>query len=66
MTWNVLLQPILGGDTIIYDRKWHGPADDVVFKKDVPRYAYQPSGVQGRILKCLKQFEGDLTFFNPR
>ncbi|EKG14423.1 hypothetical protein MPH_08412 [Macrophomina phaseolina MS6] len=66
LTWNILLKQVPGGDTIIYDRAWQGQADDVVFKKTVPRYAYSPTGVEGRIFKCLKAVEGDLTLFNPR
>lgn len=66
LTWNVLLRQVPGGETIIYDRQWQGEADDVVFRKKFPRYAYAPSGVQGRIFKTLPAIEGHLTLFNPR
>ena len=66
LTWNVLVKQVPGGDTIIYDRQWQGDEDDKVFRKTFPRYAYHPTGVQGRIFKALPAVEGDLTFFNPR
>lgn len=66
LTWNVLLKQVPGGDTIIYDRQWQGAADDIVFRKRFPSYAYSPSGLEGRIFKVMPAVEGDLTLFNPR
>ncbi|KAE9963087.1 hypothetical protein BLS_009702 [Venturia inaequalis] len=66
LTWNILLKQVPGGDTIIYDRQWQGRADDVVFRKKFPRYAYDPVGLQGNVFKCLMAKQGDLTLFNPR
>ncbi|KAJ8123797.1 hypothetical protein ONZ43_g338 [Nemania bipapillata] len=65
LTWNILLRQVPGGDTIIYDRQWQGESDEG-FRKAFPRYAYEPSGVQGSVFKALTAIEGDLTFFNSR
>lgn len=66
IAWNILLQQVRGGDTIIYDRQWQGKADDVIFKKTAPHYGYWIEGLQGNIFKVIKCVQGDLTFFNAR
>lgn len=66
LTWNILLNQIPGGDTIIYDRPWQGKPDDVAFRKKKPSYAYSPLMAQGRIFKVMQPIETDLTLFNSR
>ena len=66
LTWNILFRQVEAGDTIIYDRQWQGKADDVLFKRPAPSFAYSPVGLQGRIFKAMPALEGDLTLFNPR
>ncbi|KAL9052291.1 MAG: hypothetical protein Q9162_005493 [Coniocarpon cinnabarinum] len=66
VTWNVLLQQVEGGDTIIYDRQWRGREDDEKFKRAKPSFAYSPVGLQGHTFKAMGAVEGDLTFFNSR
>ena len=66
LTWNILLNEVHGGDTLIYDRQWHAPEDDVEWRKPFPRYAYQPGVVEASAFKVMKPVPGDLTFFNPR
>ncbi|KAI0861118.1 hypothetical protein F4860DRAFT_179136 [Xylaria cubensis] len=66
MSWNILLNPIPGGDTFIYDRQWQAPEDDLTWRKDFPKYAYHPHIVDGRPLKVVKPTPGDLYWINPR
>ena len=66
ITWNILLAAVAGGETIIYDRQWQGVADDVLFRKPLPSYAYSPTGLQGKLFKVMPPVEGDVTFFNSR
>ncbi|KAI9168049.1 Leucinostatins biosynthesis cluster protein S [Paramyrothecium foliicola] len=66
MSWNILLNPIPGGDTIIYDRQWQAPRDDIEYRKKFPKYAYQPTMVEGRAFKVIRPTPGDLYWFNPR
>ena len=66
ISWNILLAAVPGGETIIYDRQWQGKADDEVFRKPPPSYAYSPTGLQGRVFKVMLPIEGDVTFFNSR
>jgi hypothetical protein len=66
MSWNILLNPVPGGDTIIFDRQWQAPQDDLEWRKDFPKYAYDPRIVDGRAIKVVKPVPGDLYWFNPR
>ncbi|RYP33634.1 hypothetical protein DL767_004683 [Monosporascus sp. MG133] len=66
MSWNILLNPVPGGDTFIYDRQWQAPQDDLAWRKDFPKYAYDPRIVNGHALKVLSPTPGDLYWFNPR
>ncbi|KAI8627985.1 hypothetical protein F5Y19DRAFT_476781 [Xylariaceae sp. FL1651] len=66
ISWNILLNPIPGGDTFIYDRQWRAPEDDLNWRKDFPKYAYDPRIVDGHALKVIKPVPGDLYWFNPR
>lgn len=66
MSWNILLNPIPGGDTVVYDRQWQAPTDDIQYRKQFPKYAYQPSMVEGRAFKIVRPTPGDLYWFNPR
>ncbi|KAK9418508.1 putative Prolyl 4-hydroxylase alpha subunit Fe(2+) 2OG dioxygenase domain-containing protein [Seiridium unicorne] len=66
MSWNILLNPVPGGDTFIFDRQWQAPQDDIMWRKDYPKYAYEPRMVEGRAFKVVKPVPGDLYWFNPR
>lgn len=66
LTWNILLNQVPGGDTLIYDRQWHAPDDDVAWRKEFPKDSYQPQMLEGRPFKAMQAVPGDLTFFNPR
>jgi hypothetical protein len=66
ITWNILLNKVPGGDTIIYDRQWEAPADDIAWRKEFPRDSYHPQMLQGHPFKAMEAIPGDLTFFNPR
>lgn len=66
MSWNILLNPVPGGDTIIYDRTWNAPQDDIKWRKEFPKYAYDPQIVDGCAIKVVKPTPGDLYWFNPR
>ncbi|RYP72515.1 hypothetical protein DL771_004155 [Monosporascus sp. 5C6A] len=54
MSWNILLNPVPGADTFIYDRQWQAPQDDLPWRKDFPMYAYDPCIVDGHVLKVLR------------
>lgn len=66
VTWNILLNEVPGGDTLIYDRRWQAPDDDVAWRKAFPRDTYFPQMLEGHPFKAMKAVRGDLTFFNPR
>jgi hypothetical protein len=66
MSWNILLNPIPGGDTFIFDRQWQAPQDDMAWRKEFPKYAYDPRMVEGHAFKVVKPTPGDLYWFNPR
>lgn len=66
MSWNILLNPVPGGDTFIYDRQWQAPEDDLTWRKEFPKYAYDPRMVEGHVFKVVKPVPGDLYYFNPR
>ncbi|KAI0419641.1 hypothetical protein F5X98DRAFT_384407 [Xylaria grammica] len=66
MSWNILLNPIAGGDTFIFDRQWQAPKDDLAWRKAFPKYAYDPRIVEGHALKVIKPTPGDLYWINPR
>ncbi|KAF9768846.1 hypothetical protein IL306_013806 [Fusarium sp. DS 682] len=66
LTWNILLNEISGGDTIIYDRQWRAPDDDESWRKPFPRDSYQPQMLEGHPFKAMRAIPGDLTLFNPR
>ncbi|KAG8161537.1 hypothetical protein KVR01_008524 [Diaporthe batatas] len=66
ISWNILINKIPGGDTYIYDREWRAPQDDLTFRKEFPKYAYDPQIVQGRAFKVMSARRGDLTIFNSR
>lgn len=66
LTWNILLNKVSGGDTIIYDRQWRAPDDDVSWRKPFPRDSYQPQMLEGHPFKAMRAVPGDLTLFNPR
>ncbi|KAF3764030.1 hypothetical protein M406DRAFT_280107 [Cryphonectria parasitica EP155] len=66
LSWNILLNKVPGGDTFIYDREWQAPEDDMAWRKEFPKYAYDPKVVEGRAIKVMSAVAGDLTFFNPR
>ena len=66
VTWNILLNKVPGGDTLIYDRQWQAPDDDVAWRKPFPRDSYFPQMLEGHPFKAMKAVPGDLTFFNPR
>ncbi|KAF3019266.1 hypothetical protein E8E14_005885 [Neopestalotiopsis sp. 37M] len=66
MSWNILLNPVPGGDTFIFDRQWQAPQDDLAWRKDFPKYAYEPRMVEGNAFKVVKPVPGDLYWFNPR
>ncbi|KAK7911859.1 signal transduction protein [Apiospora marii] len=66
LTWNILLNQVPGGDTLIYDRQWRAPDDDVAWRKEFPKDSYQPQMLEGRPFKAMQAVPGDLTFFNPR
>lgn len=66
MSWNILLNPVPGGDTVIFDRQWQAPQDDLSWRKDFPKYAYDPRMVDGHCIKVVKPTPGDLYWFNPR
>ncbi|KUJ21136.1 uncharacterized protein LY89DRAFT_778752 [Mollisia scopiformis] len=64
--YNILLNPVRSSDTLIFDRQWLAPEDDVAWRKAFPRYAHEPGVIEGRAFKAMKPVPGDLTFFNPR
>jgi hypothetical protein len=66
LTWNILFNKVPGGDTLIYDRLWQAPDDDLAWRKEFPRDSYHPQMLQGHPFKAMKAVPGDLTFFNPR
>ncbi|PVI05771.1 hypothetical protein DM02DRAFT_684176 [Periconia macrospinosa] len=66
LTWNILLNKVPGGDTLIYDRQWRAPEDDIAWRKEFPKDSYNPQMLEGHIFKAMKPVQGDLTFFNPR
>lgn len=66
LSWNILINKIPGGDTYIYDREWRAPQDDLTWRKEFPKYAYNPQMVEGRAFKVMSARRGDLTIFNPR
>ncbi|KAI1852969.1 hypothetical protein JX265_012858 [Neoarthrinium moseri] len=66
MSWNILLNPVPGGDTFVFDRQWQAPQDDLSWRKDFPKYAYDPRMVEGCVFKVVKPTPGDLYWFNPR
>ncbi|KAI9686196.1 MAG: hypothetical protein M1822_003851 [Bathelium mastoideum] len=66
VTWNILLNQVPGGDTLIYDRQWQAPDDDIAWRKEFPRDSYHPQMLQGHPFKAMEAVPGDLTFFNPR
>lgn len=66
LTWNILLNEVPGGDTLIYDRQWCAPEDDVAWRKVFPRDSYQPQMLEGHPFKAMRAIPGDLTLFNPR
>lgn len=66
VTWNILLNRVPGGDTLIYDRQWQAPDDDVAWRKEFPRDSYHPQMLQGHPFKAMKAVPGDLAFFNLR
>ncbi|KAI1858178.1 hypothetical protein JX265_010846 [Neoarthrinium moseri] len=66
LTWNILLNEIPGGDTLVYDRQWRAPDDDLAWRKTFPRDSYHPQMLEGHTFKAVKATPGDLTFFNPR
>ncbi|KAH9907585.1 hypothetical protein F4778DRAFT_546752 [Xylariomycetidae sp. FL2044] len=66
ISWNILLNPIPGGDTFIYDRQWQAPEDDLKWRKDYPKYAYDPRLVDGHAVKVVKPVPGDLYWINSR
>ncbi|PSK42511.1 hypothetical protein B9Z65_4425 [Elsinoe australis] len=65
-TFNILLNEVPGGDTIIYDRQWVAPDDDVNWRGQIARDTYSPQMCDGRVVKVMKATAGDLTVFNPR
>jgi hypothetical protein len=64
ITWNILLNEVPGGDTLIYDRQWHAPGDDEMWRKTFPRDSYQPQMLEGHTFKAMRAKAGDLTMFN--
>ncbi|TVY84948.1 hypothetical protein LSUE1_G002741 [Lachnellula suecica] len=66
VTWNILLNEVPGGDTLIYDRQWQAPEDDLAWRKEFPKDTYHPQMLQAHPFKAMKAVPGDLTFFNPR
>ncbi|KAK6497319.1 hypothetical protein TWF506_004792 [Arthrobotrys conoides] len=66
LTWNILLNEIPGGDTLVYDRQWVAPDDDEAWRKIFPRDSYHPQMLEGHPFKAMRALPGDLTFFNPR
>jgi hypothetical protein len=66
LTWNILLNQVPGGDTLIYDRQWRAPQDDMAWRKEFPKDSYHPQMLEGHTFKAMKPAPGDLTFFNPR
>ncbi|KAI1802051.1 hypothetical protein F4811DRAFT_531399 [Daldinia bambusicola] len=66
LTWNILLNPVPGGETIIYDRQWNAPDDDLAWRKTIRADTYHKKMLEGRPFKVMMAVPGDLTFFNPR
>ncbi|KAI0014518.1 hypothetical protein F4780DRAFT_767864 [Xylariomycetidae sp. FL0641] len=66
VTWNILLENVPGGETLVHDRPWQGKPDDEMFQKERPQYAYRPHIYDGTITKVISPVEGDLTLFNSR
>ncbi|OTB12663.1 hypothetical protein K445DRAFT_76877 [Daldinia sp. EC12] len=66
LTWNILLNPVPGGETIIYDRQWNAPDDDLAWRKAIQADTYHKKMLEGRPFKVMMAVPGDLTFFNPR
>ncbi|KAH8647282.1 hypothetical protein BX600DRAFT_443488 [Xylariales sp. PMI_506] len=66
LTWNILLNEVPGGDTLIYDRQWRAPDDDEAWRKEIPCDSYHPQMLERHPFKSMRAVPGDLTFFNPR
>jgi hypothetical protein len=66
LTWNILLNPVPGGETEIYDRLWKAPDDDLAWRKSIATDTYHKKMLEGRPFKVMMAVPGDLTFFNPR
>ncbi|KAF9882703.1 hypothetical protein FE257_005511 [Aspergillus nanangensis] len=65
ITWNILLRPVQGGETIVYDRSWHPPSDDQQFRKPMS-YGFSPNIIENQPFKVLTPQAGHLTLFNSR
>ncbi|KAI0502804.1 hypothetical protein F5B22DRAFT_640628 [Xylaria bambusicola] len=66
LTWNILLNEVPGGETIIYDRQWRAPEDDLKWRPAHRTHSYQKRMLEGRPFKVMPAVPGDLTFFSPR
>ena len=66
LSWNILLNEAPGSDTLIYDRRWCCPDDDLAWRKVVTRDSYDPKMLEGHPFKSMQPVPGDLTFFNSR
>lgn len=65
LTWNVLLDEVQGGESVVHRRFWQGSEDDARFKmKD--SYGYDPAVVGGVEHQVLRPKVGQLSLFNPR
>ncbi|KAK2031323.1 hypothetical protein LX32DRAFT_691729 [Colletotrichum zoysiae] len=54
VTWNILLNAVPGGDTIVYDRQWQAPDDDIEWRKKFPRDSCHPQMLQSHPFKAME------------
>ncbi|KAK8066213.1 signal transduction protein [Apiospora hydei] len=66
LSWNIVLNPVYGGETIIYDRVWNAPADEQAWQKEIDFDTYHKKMLEGRPFKVMLPVPGDLTLFNTR
>ncbi|KAI0974374.1 hypothetical protein F4678DRAFT_458341 [Xylaria arbuscula] len=51
LTWNILLNEVPGGETLIYDRLWEAPDDDIAWRTTQHSHTYQKEMLEGRPFK---------------
>ncbi|KAK7966862.1 uncharacterized protein PG986_001139 [Apiospora aurea] len=66
LSWNIVLNPVYGGETIIYDRVWDAPADEQAWQKEIDFDTYHKKMLEGRPFKVMLPVPGGLAFFNTR